>query len=451
MQYCLPQVEYLGRIIAHKTKAISPSQLEGISKAPQPQTVGQMMTFLGMTGFSADWIEDYAVKTAPLRTLMKQVGHQNLRAQLTWDIEALIAFETLKKGLQTAPALATPDYDKIFHLYVADRKDGYASAVLMQETCSGRKKQPIAYYCTKLDNVAQGYPPCYQQGLAAVYFAYDKASTVTMGYPVIIYTHHKVAELLERGRFVLTQARCLTYSTLLTYPDITIKRCTTTNPANFIPLEGEGNPHECVTDSLAFTRLRPDLESTPIIDVNVEYFVDGSCFRDHLGNHAGFAVVKREDDDFVPVVLQHCEQPCLAQLAELRALTEASLLARNQVANIYTDSAYAHGVCHLFGAVWKQRGFKKSDETAIQHGDQIIQLISAMMYPTRLAIIKCQAHKKGNDFIIKGNNFADSFAKQASGCQLAVMAPLVLIQPIPTTENITEMQNRATPYEVTIW
>ncbi len=31
-------------------KAISPSQLEGISKAPQPQTVGQMMTFLGMTG-----------------------------------------------------------------------------------------------------------------------------------------------------------------------------------------------------------------------------------------------------------------------------------------------------------------------------------------------------------------------------------------------------------------
>lgn len=142
----------------------------------------------------------------------------------------------LKKELQTAPALATPDYDKLFHLYVAERKDGYASAVLMQETCSGRKKQPLAYYSTKLDSVAQGYPPCYQQGLAAVYFAYDKASTVTMGYPVIIYCHHKVAELLEKGRFVLTQARCLTYSSLLTYPDITIKRCTITNPANFIAL-----------------------------------------------------------------------------------------------------------------------------------------------------------------------------------------------------------------------
>ncbi len=204
-------------------KAISPSQLEGISKAPQPQTVGQMMTFLGMTGFSADWIEDYTIKTAPLRALMKQVGHQNLRASLTWTAEALISFESLKKELQSAPALTTPTYDKPFHLYVANRKDGYASAVLMQETCSGRKKQPIAYYSTKLDNVAEGYPPCYQQGLAAVYFAYEKASTITMGYPVTIYTHHKVTELLELGKFVLTPSRCIAYSTLLTFSDITIK------------------------------------------------------------------------------------------------------------------------------------------------------------------------------------------------------------------------------------
>ena len=29
--------------------------------------------------------------------------------------------------------------------------------------------------------------------------------------------------------------------------------------------------------------------------------------------------------------------------------------------NIYTDSAYAHSVCHLFGAVWKMRGFRKTD------------------------------------------------------------------------------------------
>ncbi len=193
-----------------------------------------------MTGFRSDCTEDYAIKTAPLRTLMKQVGHQNLRAPLIWTTDALVAFESLKKELQNAPALATPTYDKPFYLFVANRKDGYASAVLMQETCSGRKRHPIAFYSTKLDNVAEGDPPCYQKGLAAVYFAYEKASTKTMGYPVIIYTHHKVAELLEQGKFVLTPSRRIAYSTLLTFPDITIKRCITVNPANFIPLQEEG-------------------------------------------------------------------------------------------------------------------------------------------------------------------------------------------------------------------
>ena len=84
---------------------------------------------------------------------------------------------------------------------------------------------------------------------------------------------------------------------------------------------------------------------------NVTYFVDGSCFRDHLGNHAGYAVVKQEGEDFVMVKAEKCEQPCSAQLAELKALTEACRLTKGKVANVYTDSLYAHGICYLFGAV----------------------------------------------------------------------------------------------------
>ena len=91
----------------------------------------------------------------------------------------------------------------------------------MQDLCVGRRSQPIAYYSTKLDAVAQGYPPCYQ-GLAAVQYAYDKASSITMGYPVTIRTHHKITELIEKGKFVLTDARLLDYLTLLTFPDVTI-------------------------------------------------------------------------------------------------------------------------------------------------------------------------------------------------------------------------------------
>ncbi len=141
IQYCQPQFEYLGRLITFGTQALAPAQLEGISKTPLRQTVGPIMTFLGLTGFSADWIENYAVKTAPFSEIMKQAGLQHLGNPLKWNTDALLAFETLKKELQQAPALGNPEYSKQFHLYVANRADGYASAVLMQETCSGRKKQ----------------------------------------------------------------------------------------------------------------------------------------------------------------------------------------------------------------------------------------------------------------------------------------------------------------------
>lgn len=116
---------------------------------------------------------------------------------------------------------------------MANRVHGFASAVLMSETCSGMKKTAHL---------------CYQQGLVALYYVYEKACTITMGYPVITYTLHKVVELLEQGRFILTQAGNLAYMSLFTYPDITIKHCTTVNPVAMVPLDNEGNGYDCVAD-----------------------------------------------------------------------------------------------------------------------------------------------------------------------------------------------------------
>ncbi len=74
---------------------------------------------------------------------MKQAELQYLSNPLKWNTDALIAFETIKKELQQAPTLGLANYSKNFNLYVANRADGYASGVLMQETCSGRKKNSL--------------------------------------------------------------------------------------------------------------------------------------------------------------------------------------------------------------------------------------------------------------------------------------------------------------------
>ena len=321
----------------------------------------------------------------------------------------------------------------------------------MQDFCSGRRSQPIAYYSSKLDAVAQGYPPCYQ-GLAAVQYAYDKASSITMGYPVTIRTHHKITELIEKGKFVLTDARLLDYLALLTFPDVTIERCFTVNPADRVPHDFEGTPHDCVADSLTFTKLRPDLLSEPMVGAEEDFFVDGSCFRDHLGNHAGFAVVRQNPDHtFAVVHSSQCAQPCSAQLAELKALTAACQEGAGRSVNIYKDSAYAHGVCHLFGAVWKMRGFKKTDGSPILHCNQIVELMSALMLPKQVAIIKCRAHRKGIDNITKGNTAADEAAKVASDSCRAIQSVLSMPEAAPSEDDIVRMQEKAGVYEQNMW
>lgn len=120
--------------------------------------------------------------------------------------------------MQTAPVFANPDYGKPFHLYVAERQ-GYACAVLMQNTPTGKK--PISYSSTKLDSV-EGLPPCYQ-GLAAAAFAYKKASVFTMGHPVILYTPHQLHAMLTSPQFVITQARRTGCEVLLTRSELTIQ------------------------------------------------------------------------------------------------------------------------------------------------------------------------------------------------------------------------------------
>ncbi|XP_078057621.1 uncharacterized protein LOC144482328 isoform X1 [Mustelus asterias] len=387
LQFCQRKVEYLGREITVGQKRIAHQQIEAVLKIPKPQTVRQMMTFLGMTGFSSEWIENYAEKTQALRKIMKEAGCEELKVILIWDREASEAFDNVKQEMVQAPALMLPSYDKPFDLFVSNRETGFATAVLMQDSCKGRKKQAIAYYSTKLDDVALGYPPCYQD-LAAAWWAYEKAATITMGYLINIHVHHKVAELIEQGKFVLTPARIHHYRMLTTFPDITIIKCNRVNPADYMPLPHEGKEHECLREAKTFMKLREDLRAEGLVtEEKRTLYVDGSCYRDHLGNHAGYAIVEQRPGGLEVIEAEKCEQPCSAQLAELKALTRACELAKGEAVEVYTDSAYAHGVCHLFGSIWKQRGFMKSSGGPIQHESQIKALIQAMMGPKELAII----------------------------------------------------------------
>lgn len=98
--------------MTHQKGQISDNHLEVIQKAPKPRTVREMLTFLGIAGYSLAWIEDYVSLTGPLRAMVKDSNSPKLHCNLTWTRKGLLAFQTITLRLQEAPAFALPDYSK---------------------------------------------------------------------------------------------------------------------------------------------------------------------------------------------------------------------------------------------------------------------------------------------------------------------------------------------------
>lgn len=142
-------------------------------------TVGQVINFLGMTGFSSDWIEDYAVKVASLRALITAVGAKVLSAPLQWTSDAQVAFKSIKQELQSALALITPDYSEPFHLYVVNRYGGYAFSsphagkmYRMKKTANSILQHQARWGGTGMDSLLSGGGSpalCLQQSLGINY------------------------------------------------------------------------------------------------------------------------------------------------------------------------------------------------------------------------------------------------------------------------------------------
>lgn len=104
-------------------------------------------------------------------------------------------------------------------------------------------------------------------------------------------------------------------------------------------------------------KIRDKMYNHPIPS-ELTFFVDGSCVKSETGKRAGYGIVQlNPDDTFTQLQVVSLDQPCSAQLAEIKAITATCKLAAGKTVTIYTDSAYAYGVCYVNVSIWRQRGF----------------------------------------------------------------------------------------------
>uniref|UniRef100_A0A8C5MKW3 Gypsy retrotransposon integrase-like protein 1 n=1 Tax=Leptobrachium leishanense TaxID=445787 RepID=A0A8C5MKW3_9ANUR len=450
LQWCLPQVEYLGFILRQGERSISQKRIQSLAGLVTPQTQKEMLSFLGMINYCRQWIPDCSYYDNILR--QSTLGTNQ---RITWSEEMRRAYLTLQQSLMTSPSLGLPDYALPFHLFSRDNCKTMAG-VLTQE--HGGRLRPVAFFSKTMPLQVQGMPSCLRS-LAACAMAVSMSTPLTLGNRTHLHTSHDVLSLLKQIHTQHMSAQRLSgYEvTLLTNPNLHIEYSTSVSGPSpilnaLLGLKSSSDtlpaPHDCISSINIDTSPRPDMMNTPVPFADV-VFVDGSCSRPNDNSyHAGYAVVALPDRvlEAKPIPFQS------AQAAELIALTRACELYHDKPVTIYTDSKYAYGVVHDHGMIWKKRGFVAADGKAISHSSLVQDLLTALLLPSRLAILHCRAHTRGKDDISRGNHLADTAAKRAAMTQPATLHMPMLSPPsLPEVHLFTELQKYATTEELKDW
>ncbi|KFZ57724.1 hypothetical protein N338_03563, partial [Podiceps cristatus] len=107
-------VIYWGFEISQGQRQLGTERKEAICQIPEPSSLKDMRSFLGMIGWCRLWILNYGLYMKPLYEALKESKDW----YLVWTPGCQKSFKEHKRELMMAPALSLPDLTKPFELFV---------------------------------------------------------------------------------------------------------------------------------------------------------------------------------------------------------------------------------------------------------------------------------------------------------------------------------------------
>ncbi|KAA3476892.1 polyprotein [Gossypium australe] len=172
----ITQIEYLSHVLYPGTVSMYKSKVECVSSWPIPQSVKELKSFLGLSGYYRRFIRHYGVLAKPLTDMLKKNGWQ-------WSEQATVVFQSLKDALCTTPVLVKFTVD-------TNACATEIGAMLQQQ---GR---PVAYFSKAL-GVRHQALSIYEKEILVVLLAVRKWHAYLVGRHFKIRTDHQSLRFLS--------------------------------------------------------------------------------------------------------------------------------------------------------------------------------------------------------------------------------------------------------------
>ena len=178
--FCVSEIKYLGYIVDSRGLRTDPEKVEAIVNFPSPKNTTQLRRVLGMIGWFARYLPDFANLKLPLCDLLKK------NVAYEWGPAHEEAFQRIKESLCSAPILIRPDFSKPFELHT-DASEYAIGAVLIQEF--EKEKHPIIFINRLLTATERKYSVSEKECLA-VLWSVEKLRHYLEGFSFTVFTDH---------------------------------------------------------------------------------------------------------------------------------------------------------------------------------------------------------------------------------------------------------------------
>jgi len=184
------EVNFLGFTISDQGVKTNTQKVQAISKFPIPQSLKELRSFLGLSGYYRRFIRDYAKLAKPLTTLLRGEGGRistriSDKVPISMNKQAIEAFDKIKQTLSSSDViLKYPNFSKEFHL-TTDASNFAIGAVLEQEG------KPITFISRTLSKTEENYATNEKEMLAIVWALQSLRTYLYGRAKVVIFTDHQ--------------------------------------------------------------------------------------------------------------------------------------------------------------------------------------------------------------------------------------------------------------------